>query len=330
MDGLGAVAAAGASAGVRWTRFPLSPWPDDTWSPAAVNVALNVRLDGRLVPGAPPRVDRTHVVALDGVVDDSLRASLLASLLGPDAHETDPTPPDTLWERATADAVGAAASWGLRDGPLAALMHAPHASPAGVLGGRLASLFPSCDVLLLPSRDMGGESDGSVFSPLLANAPVHGDTFSWHTDADPSSTPASTPWAAAYGRYVNGDAGRPRLVTLVVHLCSEWSADWQGETLFRDATAGVGAIVAPAPGRIVLFDGDVMHRLVSPCPTAGRPRYSLAWRLALAPRSPGAAPPSPAALATALGAGPPGDLGSAAALGALVRRVAAERKAAAG
>ena len=329
MDGLGAVAAAGAAAGIHWTRFPLSPSPDD-WNPAAVSVALNIRLDGRLVPGSPPRVDRTHVIALDGVVDAPLRASLLATLIGPDAAETDPTPPGTLWERATADAVGAAASWGLRDGPLAALTHSPPASPAGVLGGRLATLFPSCDVLLLPSRDMGGESDGSVFAPLLANAPVHGDAFSWHTDADPSSTPASTPWAAAYGRYVNGDVGRPRLVTLVVHLCSVWGADWQGETLFRDAAVGVGAIVAPAPGRVVLFDGDVMHRLVPVSPAAGRPRYSLAWRLALAPRAPCAAPPSPAALATALGAGPPSDLGSAAALGALVRRVAAERKAAAG
>jgi hypothetical protein len=319
----------GAAAGVRWTRFPVAPaGPGPDWSPAAVAVVLNARLDGRLVPGTPPRVDRTHVAAFDGVVDEPLRADLLTLLLGPGGRETDPAPPSTLWERATADAVGGAASWGLRDGPLAALSQAAPASPVGVLGARLTALFPGTDVLLLPSVDMGGETASVAFTPVLANAPVCGDTFNWHTDADPSSTPAGTPWGAAFGRYVNGDAGRPRLVTLIVHLCSEWHADWAAETLFRDSTAGVGAVVAPAPGRVVLFDGDVMHRLVPPSPSAGRPRYSLAWRLALAPRSAGAVPPSPADLAAALvGAGTqPADLGSAAALTALVRRVAAERK----
>lgn len=319
---LGAVAAAGAAAGVRWTRFPADPASStDPWSPADVTVVVNARLDGRVVDGDPPALARGAVLALDGVVDAATRAALLAALLGPDGDEGAPTPPPSLWERATADAVGGAASWGLRDGALAAV--AAHPAVA-TLGARLAVLLPGCDILLLPAHDMGC-TDAS-FPSLLANAPTSSDTFTWHTDADPAAIPPS-PWTAAYGRYANGAPAAPRLVTLVVHVGSAWRAEWHGETLLRDAASGAGVLVAPAPGRVVLFDGDVAHRLVPPSPAAGRPRYSLAWRLALAPTTAGGAPPDPAAVAAALGAlAPPADVGSAAVLTSLVRRVARERR----
>lgn len=326
-DRLGAVAAVGAAVGVRWTLLPSSPPSASSsppWSPADARVALSARLDGRLVPGAPPRVDRTAVVAVDGVVDAPLRSALLSLLLGPAGDEAAPSPPTSLWERATADAAGAPPAWGLTGAALAALAAAP---ALAALGARVAALFPNTDVLLLPSADMQGEGGGDA-AAILANAPTAGDVFAWHTDADPAATPPGTPWAAAYGAYANGDPGRPRLITVVVHLASEWRPAWCGETAFVDSgPSGVGLLVAPAPGRLVLFDADLAHRLLPPSPGAGRPRYSLALRLVLAPRAhAAAAPPALSAVAAALGGGTPVDVGSAAALARLARRVAAERR----
>ncbi len=37
----------------------------------------------------------------------------------------------------------------------------------------------------------------------VANAAVHGDSYSWHVDADPSTLPYPSPWTLEYGQYVN-------------------------------------------------------------------------------------------------------------------------------
>ena len=47
MEGLGSVAAAGAAAGVLWTRFPCDAVEASSFDPATVSVALAARLDGR-------------------------------------------------------------------------------------------------------------------------------------------------------------------------------------------------------------------------------------------------------------------------------------------
>ena len=117
---------------------------------------------------------------------------------------------------------------------------------------------------------------------------MHGDSFTWHVDADPA---VHQPWAPAEGRYANGSAGRPLLVSLLVYLDGEWRPEWDAETLFVDAASGVGLHVQPRPGRAVLMHQDVVHRVSPPSATARRPRYSLVWKLAFVPRATrGAAP----------------------------------------
>ena len=43
---------------------------------------------------------------------------------------------------------------------------------------------------------------GPSTARMVANAPVYGDSFSWHIDADPSAFPPS-PWRDHFGTYTN-------------------------------------------------------------------------------------------------------------------------------
>lgn len=43
---------------------------------------------------------------------------------------------------------------------------------------------------------------GASTARMVANAPVYGDRFSWHIDADPSAFPPS-PWRDHFGTYTN-------------------------------------------------------------------------------------------------------------------------------
>lgn len=67
-------------------------------------------------------------------------------------------------------------------------------------GSREGSMDGSMD------GDGGGSYDANAF---VANAAMHGDSFSWHVDADPSTFPPS-PWTRAYGQYVNRVSLRAR------------------------------------------------------------------------------------------------------------------------
>ena len=42
-------------------------------------------------------------------------------------------------------------------------------------------------------------------------------------------------WTGAFGRFCNGEPGRPLLVSALLYLCGEWRRDWAAETLFLDA-----------------------------------------------------------------------------------------------
>ena len=126
---------------------------------------------------------------------------------------------------------------------------------------------------------------------LLANAAVAGDAYSWHVDADPAAFPVPSPWTHQYGLYANREPGRPRLVSLLLYLDAAWPLDCHGETLFLDACSGTGVLVRPVPRRAVLLDQDIAHRLVPPSTAAGRPRYSLVWKLVMWQRGGGAGPP---------------------------------------
>lgn len=157
---------------------------------------------------------------------------------------------------------------------------------------------------------------------FVANAAVEGDAFRYHVDADPSSFPDTSPWVMAYGDYCNGEPGQPLLISLLLYLNPQWEPNWGGDTHFLDASTGTGLFVSPRPCRAVLFDQDLMHRVVPPSAAAGgRPRFSLVWKLALLPRLPGAA------LCLARPEwGQPSAFGSAARVGAVLRQIAAEAR----
>ncbi len=122
-------------------------------------------------------------------------------------------------------------------------------------------------------------------SSFLGNAAVHGDTFQWHVDADPSDFPQPSPWTDVYGQYCNREPGLPMFVSLLLYLDPDWSRDYAAETLFLDADSDVGFAVRPRPYRAILMDQDVLHRVSAPSVLAnGRPRYSLVWKLVFFPK----------------------------------------------
>lgn len=74
-------------------------------------------------PPHPPPHPPTHThkqVVLDNFLDESTRQGLLDTLTGP-GWPGGPHPPESLWEQRTADAAGAAATWGLQGAVLAGL-----------------------------------------------------------------------------------------------------------------------------------------------------------------------------------------------------------------
>ena len=355
----GVVAQTGLASGVRFARLPGTAGGSGTTPPAlppGLAVPLHARLAGRLVPvegesDGTMRVDRTSLVALDGLLPDSDRAALLAALVceregeDPDAACLGLTPPASLWSRSAADFPGGPVSWGALPATLARVGGggggAATIPAAAALGSRLAALFPGCDVAFLPTADMQKREDGgpsaAACEPVMGTAATAADAFAFHTDADPALVPAS-PWTAAYGRYTNRDAGRPWLLTAVACLNPAWEGRaWGGELRVVDESgSGVGVLAAPAPGRVFLMDADALHCVTPPSADAPAPRFALVWKLAVMARGEGApsgataGPPFPPpatsgfSLGSALRAAgveppPPADLGGAATVAAAVR-----------
>ena len=297
---------------------PLATRPT-SWDEARVGTpALNVSLDAMLVPTATDglRVATAHVVALDGVVDDDMRARFLECITREGSDEASGAePPSETWERRTTDrppagdarddddqtAAAAAAAdaddhsrrhWGLRPAAMSHLERTLAVEDWAFLEfhARLAVLFPDHVVCHMPARAMRShrqDRDGDESfrcDAFVANAATCGDRFAWHVDCDPSSLPSDSAFARAYGDYVNGERKKPLLVSAIVYLNAEWRREWDGETVFLDGASDAGAVVAPRPGRLVLMHQDVWHKISPPSADAKRPRYSLVWKLALTPK----------------------------------------------
>ena len=317
-----------AGAGARVVRMRALAADDTTWDPVgSVKPVLNVSMDAMLVESgdasSPYRVSTSHVVALDGMVDERMRRRLLERVTEAGWDESRPEPPSATWERRTTDTPGAvplfdgddasdddasddatphsraSPTWGLKPDAMRRLETdaATNDWAFRELHGRLAKLFPDLELAHMPADAMrpraesaAAESAAESASPshacdaFVANAATHGDAFRWHVDADPTSLPLASPFVDALGSYVNGEPGKPRLVSMIVYLNERWKPSWDAETLFLDRNAQVGAVVRPRPGRVVLMDQDVTHRVSPPSSTARRPRYSLVWKLAVTPR----------------------------------------------
>ena len=70
-----------------------------------------------------------------------------------------------------------------------------------------------------------------------------------------------------------------RDLTALWYVCAEWDFEWGGETVFFDEAGEIACSVRPKPGRLVLFDGDILHAGRPPSRICYHPRYTLAIKL---------------------------------------------------
>jgi len=67
-------------------------------------------------------------------------------------------------------------------------------------------------------------------------------------------------------------------VTAIYYANPEWDEKWLGETVFYDDTREPLTTVAPRPGRLAVFDADILHRAGVPSRECYRPRISVAFK----------------------------------------------------
>lgn len=267
---------------------------ETSWQASEAKVVMNIRLDARVVPSPAngARIAYSHLVVVDDLVTEVDRAQLLDFITAA-GHDHSHGPPTDKWEKETCDAAGGSRTWGLKHSVLQSL--ASSELPAMLeIHARLSKLYPDYDIAHMPSEILQhqaavqakpDEQHAVDCDKFVANAAVHGDNFDWHIDADPAGLPQS-PWTDRYGDYCNGEPGRPLFVSLILYLNADWPREWLAETLFLDSNTDTGVMVRPKPGRGVLMDQDVIHRLSAPSMAAGQPRYSLVWKLVFVPKHP--------------------------------------------
>ncbi|KAL9186375.1 hypothetical protein ACHAXT_005613 [Thalassiosira profunda] len=275
---------------------------DDAIAKEVSDYGLRDAIDGAMIesidsPGQT-HFDTSSILVFDNLLDDSLlRERLLNVVKGyPEAgsdddgwNDVENGPNPNRWVRGgLMDVEGDNSDeddgpcWGLTDEATMDICYNDHPAIAEFESRLTAQLFPDFNVSRLPEAVLGG-----CVSPLTANAPTHGDAFSYHIDADPMQVPPS-PWDDVFGRYPNRSRGKPRFVSCLLYLNSEWDESWGAPTRFLDPPTEETYEVYPKPGRCVIMDQDVSHTVVAPTAAAGkRPRYSLVWKLILHPKKEG-------------------------------------------
>jgi 2OG-Fe(II) oxygenase superfamily len=248
---------------------------------------VRVEVDGAMVTGSSGERfwDTSSVLVFDNVISDDLRTRLLDVVVGREDFEDDPWdwtndgPDPRRWVRGgLIDIPGQEGQpcWGLSDEAIddLCLHHDAFEEFESIVSG----IFPQFSVSRLPEAVLGDS-----VSPMTANAPTHGDVFTYHIDGDPNMTPPS-PWTDVYGRYPNRQPGKPRLLSCLVYLNDEWKDEWGAPTRFLDVATDTHYDIQPKPGRCVFMDQDITHTVVAPEEAAGkRPRYSLVWKLIFHP-----------------------------------------------
>lgn len=68
-------------------------------------------------------------------------------------------------------------------------------------------------------------------------------------------------------------------LTALWYVCERWDHEWGGETVFFDAHNDVRAAVSPRPGRLAIFDGEILHAGRPPNRNCYAPRFTLALKL---------------------------------------------------
>ena len=95
-----------------------------------------------------------------------------------------------------------------------------------------------------------------------------------------------------YGEVHHAHVDAPDGATALFCANLEWEPEWQGETVFYDG-AEPSHVVAPRPGRLIVFDGSLRHRGSPPARDCFEPRINIAFKFL--PRTSSHKRPSPAA-----------------------------------
>eukprot|EP00658_Telonema_sp_P-2_P006618 TRINITY_DN12501_c0_g1_i3.p1 TRINITY_DN12501_c0_g1~~TRINITY_DN12501_c0_g1_i3.p1 ORF type:complete len:385 (+),score=90.56 TRINITY_DN12501_c0_g1_i3:231-1385(+) len=250
---------------------------ESTWDPSRVKVALHGGLDAAEAEG---REDVSRVVVFDGMFGEDERRQIFKTLLGPGGSEAHPCPPVDRWQLSVCDDGAGKPTWG----PNAEVLEQLLSNPGVIeIQSRLAKLYPQYTVAHIPAVDLTTGGHEIMAHRMVANAPLADESFDWHIDADPALLPDS-PFVTRHGRYPNRQPGKPLFVSLIVYLNAEWLRSWGAETMFLDLESDAGFMVLPKAGRAVLMEQDMTHRICAPSAAAGRPRYSLVWKLVFLPK----------------------------------------------
>lgn len=67
-------------------------------------------------------------------------------------------------------------------------------------------------------------------------------------------------------------------VTALYYANPQWNPDWMAETVFYAPNGEARFMVAPKPGRLVIFDGRIVHRGGVPTRECFTPRISVAFK----------------------------------------------------
>jgi SM-20-related protein len=67
----------------------------------------------------------------------------------------------------------------------------------------------------------------------------------------------------------------PGGMTALYFANADWVPDWQGELVFYDKSGEACMLVAPKPGRLCLFNGEIVHRGGVPSPLCRKQRFTV-------------------------------------------------------
>ena len=81
-----------------------------------------------------------------------------------------------------------------------------------------------------------------------------------------------------YGDAQHAHTDLPGGVTALYYANPEWDEKWMGETLFCDDRREPIAAVAPKPGRVAIFDADLLHRAGVPSRECFAARLTVAFK----------------------------------------------------
>lgn len=77
----------------------------------------------------------------------------------------------------------------------------------------------------------------------------------------------------------------PGGMTALYFANADWQPDWQGELVFYDKAGEAHFLVAPKPGRLCIFTGEIVHRGGVPSPLCRTQRFTVVLKTVPANRT---------------------------------------------